>query len=421
MKLQSKPKRKSCSLMRFRLVRACVGWIGRLMFWRENRPSGVTLGRYVMGDRDGLWIGRRNKVVLSLEQMRRHVLVLAGTPEEKNRIASQLVDGVAREDRKAQLFFFDSDGDPEMARLFGIAPNKRKWRTLLFRKRKRRSLLFPDQPFNAWAGPDWRSIFGRLMEAFTFAKAGPAVFYAETTKLILQLACRLEGRPPRSSGELLQRLDYKTLCAAFGEEALPAIDKKDVGDVAMRLRAVFAHLGDSLDGKRSFADLDAAYFSLYPLARADATRMLVAQFLDYIQNEKDPGRLCVAFLRMPAVVARDLELGLLLEQARACGVVVIPILQSLGDAGSPAQIARLVGSAGTLILDGNQARSGMATGMRLTESVAALSSYDDQSPSRGRQRASKVSPDDLLEMPQGRVAVISNGKGMLVDVPSVSS
>src|SRR5690348_16738480 len=121
MKLQSKPKRKSRSLMRFRFVRACVGWISRHMFWRENRPSGVTLGHYVMGDRDGLWIGHRNQVVLSLEQMRRHVLVLAETPEEKNRIASQLVDGVAREDPDAELFFLDSDGDPEMARLFGIA------------------------------------------------------------------------------------------------------------------------------------------------------------------------------------------------------------------------------------------------------------------------------------------------------------
>lgn len=420
MKLQSKPKRKSRSLMRFRFVRACVGWISRLMFWRENRPSGVTLGHYVMGDRDGLWIGHRNQVVLSLEQMRRHVLVLAETPEEKNRIASQLVDGVAREDPDAELFFLDSDGDPEMARLFGIAANKRKWRTLFFHKRKRRSLLFPDQPFNGWAGRDWRSIFSRLMAAFTFAKAGPASFYAETTKLILQLACRLEGRPPRSSGELLQRLDYKTLCTAFGGEALPGIDEKDVEDVAMRYRAVFAHLGDSFDGKRSFADLDSAYFSLYPLAWADATRMLLVQLLDYIQTEKDPDRLCVVFLRISAAVAGDRELALLLEQARACGVVVVPILQSLADAGSPAQLARFLGGVGTLIIDGDQARSGMATGIRLTESVAALSSYDDQSSSRGRQRASKVSPDDLLELPQGRVVVISNGKGVLVDVPPAS-
>jgi hypothetical protein len=391
------------------------------MFWRENRPSGVTLGRYVMGDRDGLWIGRRNKVVLSLEQMRRHVLVLAGTPEEKNRIASQLVDGVAREDPNAELFFLDSDGDPEMARHFGRAANKRKWRTLFFHKRKRRSLLFPDQPFNAWAGRDWRSIFSRLMAAFTFAKAGPASFYAETTKLILQLACRLEGRPPRSSGELLQRLDYKTLCAAFGEEALPGVDEKDVCDVAMRLRAVFAHLGDSFDGKRSFADLDSAYFSLYPLAWADATRMLLVQFLDYIQTEKDPDRLCVVFLRISAAVAGDRELALLLEQARACGVVVVPILQHLADAGNAGQIVRLLGSTGTRILDGLQVRAGMTTAMRLTESLTAMSPHDAQPPSRGRQTASKVSRDDLLEMPQGRVVVVSNGKGMLVDVPPASS
>ena len=421
MKVKSKSKRKSCPLMRLRFVAACVGWLSRLMFWREDRPKGVTLGRYFKGERGALWIGRRGKVVLLLEQMKRHVLVLAGTPEEKNRIASQLVDGVAREDRKAQLFFFDSDGDPEMARLFGIAANKRKRRLLLFPRKKRRTLLFPDQPFNAWTGSDWRPIFDRLMRALTFAKNGPAAYYAETAKLILQLACRLEGKPPRSSGELLRRLDYKTLCTAFGEEALPGIEERDVRDVSMRLQSLFVELGASLDGERSFADLDAAYFSLYPLARAEATRMLLTQFLDYIANEKDPDRPCVAFLRIPAVVAGDLKLASLLEQARELGVVVVPILQSLADAGSPNQIIRLLGSAGTLILDSNQVRSGLLTGIRLTESMLAMSPRDGQQPSREGLSGSKVSRDDLLEMSRGRVLVISSGKGTLIDVPPASS
>ncbi len=96
--------------------------------------------------------------------------------------------------------------------------------------------VFPNQPFNAWRG-DWHAIANRLLEVIQFATEGPAAYYRDIAKTALQLACNHPDGPPRSSAELLGRLDYELLLNAHGPNStvlsLPR-DKLEPGAAPLR-------------------------------------------------------------------------------------------------------------------------------------------------------------------------------------------
>ena len=57
-------------------------------------------------------------------------------------------------------------------------------------------------------------ICGRLMEIIDYASDGPASWYRDVAKTALRLVCEHPDGPPRSSGELLARMDLDELAAA---------------------------------------------------------------------------------------------------------------------------------------------------------------------------------------------------------------
>lgn len=388
-----------------RAFRRCIKGVRRLWcrmaFWRasECRPIGVTLGRYVRGA-DGLWIGGDGEAVLPLAQLEQHVVMLGTDPDGKNRVASLLLEGIAGEDRRAQLFCLDSDADPEMAALFDAA-------TVMTGRHR---FFFPEQPFNVWAGDDWRFLSSRLNET----QAGPAAHDTSATSRILQLACRVNDELPRSQEELFKRLNRRTLFEAHGAERLRGISSEQVDGVYMRCKAVFAYLGTALDGEVSFGDLDAAYFSFDRLtmgwSAGPTIRMLLSQLIDYIRHEKDPGRPCVVLIRVPATLVGDANQAALLEHARKNGVVLVWILDTLAGAGNATQVSRTLHGAGTLIghsrLLWTELNAMISPGgpMEVVNSVPAGS-------------RSKVSREDLLGLSPGHALVVSKGAATLVDVP----
>ena len=111
-----------------------------------------------------------------------------------------------------------------------------------------------------------------------FAAVGPAAYYRDIAKTTLQLACNHPDGPPRSSGELLARLDYEMLLNAHGpSSAVLSLPRDRVSQVRMRYEAFFGQLGCALDGDWSWEDTHAAYLLLDSVALGgfDATACLL--------------------------------------------------------------------------------------------------------------------------------------------------
>lgn len=387
----------------------------RLAFWRacECRPKGVTLGRYVRGAKN-LPIGVDGEFVLPLDLLRQHVVILGSEFEEQNRLASLLIEGVAREDPYAQVFCLDADADLEMTALYEAAVVKAG----------RRPFVFPQRPFNAWTGGDWHLVSNRLIEQLAEARSGMAAFHNDVAARIVQLACRAKDEPPRSHRELLQRLNYRTLCEEHGAEQLRGIEPEHVEAVYISCAALFVNVDTALDGEESFSDLDSAYFSFDPLMMGltakSIIRMLLSQLLDYVQHEKDPSRLCMVLIRVPAALVGEVNQAALVERARKHGVVLVWIYSTLAEAGDETQVARTLYGTGTLLGHSRVFWSelkpmvGPAGPMELIDSVPAWSSQGS---------GSILTKNRLLRVPPtGEVFVIHNGAVTLVDAsPQASS
>ncbi len=133
----------------------------------------------------------------------------------------------------APVFYLDAKGDRPAAERF----------CALMRAAGRRVRVFPNEPFDAWRG-DWRAIVNRLLEVIEFVPEGPAAYYRDIAKTALQLACNHPDGPPRSSAELLGRLDYELLLNAHGPStAVLSLPRDKVSQVRLRYEAFFGQMG----------------------------------------------------------------------------------------------------------------------------------------------------------------------------------
>ncbi|HWW67501.1 MAG TPA: hypothetical protein VNY83_05910, partial [Solirubrobacterales bacterium] len=248
--------------------------------------EGAVLGRRLAGER-ALPMSGPN-LVWPFEQMPRHAVILgasgSGKTETSMRIAHQLACK-----SEAQVFYLDAKGDRGSAERFAA----------LMGAAGRSVRVFPNQPFDAWRG-DWRGIANRLLEVIQFTSEGPAAYYRDIAKTALQLACNHPDGPPRSSAELLGRLDYELLLNAHGpSSAVLSLPRDKVSQVRLRYQAFFGQLGCALDGDWSWEDADAAYLLLDSVAlgedTAGAASLLFADFAHYFSQRKERARFCLLF------------------------------------------------------------------------------------------------------------------------------
>jgi ABC-type glutathione transport system ATPase component len=66
--------------------------------------------------------------------------------------------------------------------------------------------LFPQEPYDAWRGTG-REIANRLVQLIDWADEGGGAYYRDLSVNLVRLACGAPGGPPRSSAELLARVD----------------------------------------------------------------------------------------------------------------------------------------------------------------------------------------------------------------------
>lgn len=374
-------------------------------------PEGVLLGRRLAGERALPLSG--SELIWPLECMRRHAVILGASGSGKTETSLRIAYEAARKS-PAAVHYLDAKGDRENAERF----------CALMRTAGRRTRVFPNEPFDAWRG-DWRGVANRLLEVIPFAEAGPAAYYRDIAKTALQLACRHPEGPPRSSGELLHRLDYERLLDAHGpSSAVLALPRERVGQVRLRYQAFFGQLGTVLDGEWSWEDAEASYLLLDSVAlgedTAGAASLLFADFAHYFAMRKPREEPCLLFVDEFAAVAGSSDVAMKVEQARGFNAAMVLAPQTPSGMGPRTQRDRILGSVETVIVHALNEPGSLAE-LGGTKQVMELTHrYEDGLYARqGHARCEwrlKVDPDEIRSLPTGSAWVIRRGRAAKVAI-----
>ncbi len=374
-------------------------------------PDGAVLGRRLAGER-ALPMNGPN-LVWPFEQMRRHAVILGASGSGKTETSMRIAHEVAAKS-EAQVFYLDAKGDRGSAERF----------CGLMGAAGRRARVFPNEPFDAWRG-DWRGIANRLLEVIQFASEGPAAYYRDIAKTALQLACNHPDGPPRSSAELLGRLDYELLLNAHGPStAVLSLPRDKVSQVRLRYQAFFGQLGAALDGEWSWEDADAAYLLLDSVAlgedTAGAASLLFADFAHYFSQRKQRERFCLLFADEFAAIAGSSDLAIKVEQARGFNAAMVLVPQTPSGMGTRVQRDRILGSVETVIVHALNDPGALAELGGMKRVIELTHRYEEglyarQGHARQEPRL-KVDPDEIRRLSAGTAWVIRRGRAAKVAI-----
>jgi hypothetical protein len=375
-------------------------------------PAGVLLGRRIAGERVLSMHGA--DVVWSPADVPKHALVTGSPGMGKTETAMRMAYDLAV-NCDARVFYLDAKGDPQAAKRF----------VALMKAAGRRTRVFPNEHFDAWRG-DWRAVSNRLLEAVEFAKVGPAAYYRDIAKAVLNLACYHPEGPPRSSEELLARLDSEALISAHGPLALMncSLTAEKVREVRMRYKAFFDQIGLAADGEWSWEDTDAAYFMVDSIAMAEQadglTCLLFSDFGDFFTKRKRSDRLCVLFVDEFASIARNTDMARVLEQARSFGVGLVFIPQTLAGLDDRAQEKRIIGSVGMVVMHAHPEPQDLASLAGSRKVLEVSHCYEEgvysEVLSAQLQDRAKVEADWVRELPIGTVWLVHRGHAAKVAI-----
>jgi hypothetical protein len=345
--------------------------------------------------------------------MRRHAVILGASGTGKTETSMRIAHQVASR-TDAPIFYLDAKGDRTSAERF----------CALMRAAGRRVRVFPNERFDAWRG-DWRAIVNRLLEVIEFVPEGPASYYRDIAKTALQLACHHPDGPPRSSHELLHRLDYEMLLNAHGPTtAVLSLPRDKVSQVRLRYEAFFGQLGSLLDGDWSFEDADAAYFLLDSVAlgedTAGAASLLFADFAHYFTARKPRERFCVLFADEFAAIASSTDVAMKVEQARGFNTSLILVPQTVSGMGEREQRDRILGSVETVIahaVNEPERLAELAGARRVLELTHRIENgvWDGGGMAK-LEESPKLDPDRIRELPVGTAWLIRRGRAAKVAV-----
>jgi hypothetical protein len=136
---------------------------------------------------------------MPLGRLEKTVLVIGAPGSGKTETLLRLAHGVANESDWC-VFVLDAKGDPHTQTRFAH----------LMAQAGRRPRLFPGEGYDGWRG-DGRQIAGRLVQLIDWADEGGGTYYRDLSVNLVRAACRAPQGPPRSSDELVDRLDQARL------------------------------------------------------------------------------------------------------------------------------------------------------------------------------------------------------------------
>jgi hypothetical protein len=394
---------------------------------RAAGERGVALASRISGE-PALPISGR-LAVLSQERLCRHVLVCGATGSGKTETVLRLAWGIAKT-TGARVFYLDGKGDRQTAERF----------CALMADAGRETRVFPIEQFDGWRG-EAHEIQGRLMEIVDFASEGPASWYRDLAKTVLALTCEHPQGPPRSSGELLLRMDHRLLSQAHpGSSAVTALRADQVAQVRLRYEAFFGATRSALDGSWSWDETQAAYVLLDSLALREETtglaRFLFEDFAHYFTRRKPREEFCVMIVDEFSALAARTGMATRVEQARGFHTSLVLAPQIVAGMGEEAEIARILGSVETIIChrvntpDEIVALAGTRRRMELTTELSPQEQATGQSAgTRPRQRPrpatrrmvrsreeGKIDPNEVRSLPSGKAFIISRGRAMKAQI-----
>lgn len=379
-------------------------WVDGLLSASGGGEWGFVIGQRISGEQALPSAGRT--LILSPERLVRHVLVMGATGSGKTETAMRLAYTIASESQ-APVFYLDGKGDRRGAERF----------LGLMALAGRDARVFPMHAFDGWRG-EAHEIQNRLLEIIEYSAEGPASWYRDVAKTVLMLACQHPDGPPRSSRQLLERLDYRVLTAAHGRAgAAGALTADLVRQVRLRYEAFFGSCRGQLDGQWAWEDTNAAYLLIDSLALKDEAgslaRFLFEDFTHYFTTRKARNEFCVLIVDEFSALARAGSMASRIEQARGFHTALVLAPQVAAGMGDETETARIMGSAETVICHRVSTPQDIVelagTRLRMEHSVQYADTGATGVGTARRQHQYKIDPNSVRSLENGEAYIISRG------------
>lgn len=370
------------------------------------------IGQRVSGERALPVAGRM--VLLSQERLCRHLLVCGATGAGKTETLLRLAWIVAKES-DAHVYYLDGKGDKKTAERFSG----------LMADAGRGTRVFPNESFAGWRG-EAHEIHSRLMAVIDYASHGGASWYRDIAKTVLRLVCEHPDGPPRSSRQLLSRMQLPLLVRAHpGSTTAGALTETQVAQVRLRYEAFFGQIRGQLDGQWAWEDATAGYVLLDSLTLSEEVgglaRFLFEDFMHYIATRKPRDRFCVLIVDEFSSLAQSASMAARVEKARGFLASLILAPQVVEGMGGEAETARILGSVDTVIAhrvntpDQIVALAGTRNVPQLMTRLSEDGLTRDRSV-RMEQRPA-IDPNKMRGLDPGMAYLINHGRAMKIQVP----
>lgn len=344
------------------------------------------------------------------------MLVVGAPGSGKTETLLCLARGVATKTDWA-VFVIDAKGERQTLRRF----------TDLMSAAGRDSYRFPEAGYDGWRGHG-REITSRLVELIDWADEGGATYYRDLSVNLVRLACTPPSGPPRSSGELLWRLDRNNLAGlwAGAPEAQEILRYKveHIDSCRLRYRAFFGAVGDQLDGNVAFEDTDSGYLLLNELLYGEETtklaRFLLEDFKQYVAARKRRGQHVLLIVDEFSAIATGPHVARLVEVVRSYGASLVLAPQAYEGMGGAEAAARIVNAAHTTLLhqipDPDPIIRAAGTKLEIEASVQHDAGRSLDLGSTRQQHQYKVDPNEVRALPPGMCFAIGSGQAQKIQI-----
>jgi conjugal transfer pilus assembly protein TraD len=373
---------------------------------------GFVIAQRISGERALPVAGRM--VLLSQERLCRHLLVCGATGAGKTETLLRLAWSVAKES-DAPVYYLDGKGDKQTAERFSG----------LMADAGRETRVFPNEPFSGWRGQP-HEIHSRLMAIIDYANDGGASWYRDIAKTVLRLVCDHPDGPPRSSRQLLSRMQLQLLVSAHpGSTAAGALNETQVAQVRLRYEAFFGEIRGQLDGSWAWEDTTAGYVLLDSLTLSEEVgglaRFLFEDFMHFISGRKPRGQSCMLIVDEFSSLAESASMAARVEKARGFLASLILAPQVVEGMGGVEETARILGSVETVI--GHRVNTPdqivALAGTRNVPQLTTRRSEDGLTRDRSvrMEQRPAIDPNKMRGLGPGEAYLINHGRAMKIQVP----
>jgi hypothetical protein len=380
----------------------------------------LILGAPITGDLD--W-RCRGYLPYPPDVLGRHLVLVGASGQGKSETAVRLAAGAAAA-YGWQVFFLDAKGDLAMAARFWAAMQAGG---------KTNLAMMPSRPFDVWRG-DSTALLNRLLSVLEWSEP----YYRDLTKMVLSLALDAPQGPPRSSPELLGRLNRERLHELYaghpdGAE-LGGLKAEQIAATYNRYRAFFRALQGQVDGDWSWEDVETGYLLLDGLALKDQSvslgRVLLEDFAHYVARRKPSDRRVLLIVdEFSALSLGGTDAASLFERVRSYGTSVVVTAQSYAGLGQGAD--RILGAAAAVLLHQCPdpeiliTRAGQVSERQLRQggtervTLGGIRTYATGQVSAVTQERAKVRPELVQQLGVGEAVLICGGQASRLRISQV--